>query len=162
MPSASIEHECIVDRLVSEGADKFDLNSKLAWACLTASTDYPGAWPSKPTTQADADELTRSQLFKLQFHETRGELMSSHSKVPDAFRIEPDPTGGGKLTIYEVVKTSDVKPADYCRLWWWCDCEEWAVRLEVISHHGGVMGVYGEEELTALFYEQQFKEAPRG
>lgn len=77
-------------------------------------------------------------------------------KRPDAFTID---SLTSTVTCFEVVGTSDFCPTQYAELWWILDCEEWRLRVKVLSKHGAPIGDYSESDLGEIWYGRLIEDA---
>lgn len=89
----------------------------------------------------------------------RQALLGANRKRPDAFLIDCDQQ---LVTLFEVVETSHCDPRDYAMLWFYLDCEEWGLRIEIRSHIGGTMAVSGNDELVSLYYDKALADGRAG
>lgn len=89
----------------------------------------------------------RGRGWKLRIARALGDVVGVHQelvgvvrKIPDALAIH-----GRTVTLFEVVNRNDINPDDYVRLWFFLDCAEWSLELEVWSHHGTLTRRYLDE-----------------
>jgi hypothetical protein len=163
MGGPSKEHEALVDKLIAEGATKDRFRGRVAmW--LT-DPNHPRLHNWEPSFQSRlrrqaleyrAQDIPLEELYSVDHETPMAEVWLSHyeglgpQKNPDAFRFD-----GDVLTVFEVVKTSDLDPAEYNNLWTYIEANDFGFfQLKVISHHGGATHTYRDEEFFPLVYSQ--------